>query len=93
MFGQNKPSQLHENDTMGMREPTPVSVSEHLQSANGFADHIINSFSHDHQTEILLQIQKRMIEYRRNQLGELELQIKALKEQYEKIVMALNVIS
>lgn len=93
MFGQNKAAHPHENDMMGMRESPSVNIPQHLQEANGFTDHIINAYPNDQQNEILLHIQKRMIEHRRNVLSELELQIKASQQEYEKIQHALNVIS
>lgn len=92
MFGQNKPSYPHENDGMDIQRPSP-SVSSHMDAANGFSEHIISSFSEDQQNEILLHIQKRMIEHRRQVLTELELNIKAAQGQYEKVMHSLNVIS
>ena len=54
---------------------------------------MVESFPIEHQNEMLLAIQKRIIEHRRTTLDELDLQIKRAQENYDKVLGALNVIS
>ena len=64
----------------------------HIETAIGFANHILESFSIDDQTAILFAIQKRIIEHRSRTLEELDMQIKRAQDDREKTFQALNII-
>jgi len=64
----------------------------HIETAIGFANHILESFSIDDQTAMLFAIQKRIIEHRRRTLEDLDMQIKRAQDDREKTLHALNII-
>lgn len=91
MFGKGEvQNDCRLNHTNGMSAPA---IPQHIETAIGFANHMVESFPIEHQNEMLLAIQKRIIEHRRTTLDELDLQIKRAQENYDKVLGALNVIS